>query len=216
MGTDLWRRSVLWLRESPKEYTPAAPLLITTLAHSACQAVFGGRNPDKWTAVMRACFADTINVVLVFETSHYAGAGWTIVAAGLECSFNYLQNAAFSSLLLTIRTNRRARSLHHSPQMVSSQRNGRYNNNPTGHGAARFSFLLPHRDAAMIARDSSNSISLHGALLQGKGVLWPMACMAAVERTGYLLLSNPVRWPKFEPSNVQTSQTSNTRIDYLP
>jgi hypothetical protein len=157
MGTDLWRRSVLWLRESPKEYTPAAPLLITTLARSACQTVFGGRNPDKWTAVMRACFADAINAVLVLETSHCAGAGWTIVAAGLECSFNYLQNAAFSSSLLTIRTNRRARSLHHSPQMVSSQRNGRYNNNPTCHGAARFSFLLPHRDAAMIARDSSNS-----------------------------------------------------------
>jgi hypothetical protein len=60
-------RSVLWLRESPKEYTPAAPLLITTLAHSACQAVFGGRNPGKWTAAMQACFSDAINVVLVFE-----------------------------------------------------------------------------------------------------------------------------------------------------
>jgi hypothetical protein len=108
MGTDLWRRSVLWLRESPKEYTPAAPLLITTLAHLPCQTVFGGRNPDEWTTVMRACFAEAINVVLVFETSRYAGAGWTIVAAGLECSFNYLHNAAFSSSLLTIRTNRRA------------------------------------------------------------------------------------------------------------
>jgi hypothetical protein len=37
----------------------------------------------------------------VFQTSHYAGAGWTIVAAGLECSFKYLQNAAISSSLLT-------------------------------------------------------------------------------------------------------------------
>jgi hypothetical protein len=109
MGTDLWRRSVLWLRESPKEYTPAAPLLITTLAHSACQTVFGGRNPGKWTAVMRACIADAINVVLVFETSRYAGA---------ECSFNYLQNAAFSFSLLTIRTNRRA---SRKPRMPSPQ-----------------------------------------------------------------------------------------------
>jgi hypothetical protein len=121
MGTDLWRRAVLWLRESPKEYTPAAPLLITTLAHSACQAVFGGRNPDKWTAVMRACFTDAINVV-VFETSHYAGAGWTIVAAGLERSFNYLRNAPMQLShphSFTIRTNRKARCL--SPQPANSQ-----------------------------------------------------------------------------------------------
>jgi hypothetical protein len=158
MGTDLWRRrSVLWLRESPKEYTPAAPLLITTLAHSACQTVFGGRNPDKWTAVMRACFADAINVVLVFETSHYAGAGWTIVAAGLECSFNYLQNADFLSSLFTIRTNRSASRKPRMPsqQPAKSQQPREMadtnpstirrvmEHNPTCHGAARFSFLLP-------------------------------------------------------------------------
>ena len=151
MGTDLWRRSVLWLRESPKEYTPAAPLLITTLAHWACQTVFGGRNPDKWTAVMRACFCGCNNQCCGVRNFTLCRRGLDHCCSRAECSFNYLRNAAFSSSLPTIRTNRRARCrLHHSPQTVSSHRNGRYkpqHNDATCHGAARFSFLLPHLDS---------------------------------------------------------------------
>jgi hypothetical protein len=79
-----------------------------------------------------------------------------------------------------------------------------------------FSFLLPHRDAAMIARDSSNSTITAGSSAAREGrTLANGVHGRGWARAGYLLLSNPVRWPKFEPSNVQTFQTPNTKIDYL-
>jgi hypothetical protein len=68
--------------------------------------------------------------------------GWNI--ASIICRMQ-LSRPHFSQYGQITGRVRSLECLYHSPQTVSSQRNGRHKpqHNPTCHGAARFSFLLP-------------------------------------------------------------------------